>query len=200
MSLLALAGILLPAGFSPASVMAARGPLGAYVPARVVRVHDGDTQTFEILKTGRTYKVRVVGIDTPEVPPARTECDGPKAASAARHVLYPGRPVYLRVDRHAGTTDRYGRQLRVVYLTKTRTWERWLLTRGLANVYDFDHERLALLSPWLAQRNAALGSRVGAWKACPGPSGHGPSTDIYRGWATGKAQRPTNDGGFISMG
>jgi endonuclease YncB( thermonuclease family) len=170
---------------APGAANAASG-LGLLVAARVVRVHDGDTQTYRIVRTGRVVTVRVVGVDTPEIPPQPTECDGPKAAAAARGVLRSGRRVWLRVDRAAGTTDRYGRALRVVYLSRSRSFERWLLLRGLANVYDFDHERLALLGSWLAQRRAALAAGAGAWSACPGPNGHGPSRDIYRAWATGR--------------
>jgi endonuclease YncB( thermonuclease family) len=170
---------------APAAAPAAAG-LGPYVAARVVSVHDGDTQRFRIERTGHVVKVRVVGIDTPEVPPEPTECDGPKATAAAGRVLTAGRRVWLRVDRAAGTTDRYGRALRVVYLSRRKTLERFLLLRGLENVYDFDHERLTLLGAWLAQRGAALRAGAGAWDACPGPAGHGPSRDVYRAWSTGR--------------
>jgi endonuclease YncB( thermonuclease family) len=174
-----------------ATAQAATG-LGPNVKAIVGSVHDGDT--IRVYSGSRIFSIRVVGIDTPEVAPVTPECFGAEAQTAARHLLYPGRPVWIQTDAAAGDHDRYGRKLRIVRLyagrRPGRTFERWLLVRGLANEYDYRRQALALKSTWKAQRDAALKAKRGAWGSCPGPSGNGPTTNIYRAWSTGPVPTP----------
>ena len=75
--------------------------------ARVTRVIDGDTITI-----AGGYKVRYIGIDTPEVYP-RVEAFGIEAWQANRE-LVEGKEV--RLERDVTETDRYGRLLRYVYI------------------------------------------------------------------------------------
>ena len=75
--------------------------------ARVTRVIDGDTITI-----AGGYKVRYIGIDTPEVYP-RVEAFGIEAWQANRE-LVEGKEV--RLERDVTETDRYGRLLRYVYV------------------------------------------------------------------------------------
>ncbi len=75
--------------------------------ARVTRVIDGDTITI-----AGGYKVRYIGIDTPEVYP-RVEAFGIEAWQANRE-LVEGKVV--RLERDVTETDRYGRLLRYVYV------------------------------------------------------------------------------------
>ena len=74
--------------------------------ARLVRVLDGDTIEAEI--EGRTYRVRYIGVNTPERgQPFYAE------ATAANRSLVEGKP--LRLVRDVSETDRYGRLLRYVF-------------------------------------------------------------------------------------
>ena len=75
--------------------------------ARVTQVIDGDTITIE-----GGYRVRYIGIDTPEVYP-QVEAFGMEAWQANRK-LVAGREVHL--ERDISETDRYGRLLRYVYV------------------------------------------------------------------------------------
>ena len=75
--------------------------------AKVTRVTDGDTITIE-----GNYKVRYIGIDTPEVYP-KVEEYGIEAWEANRR-LVEGKEV--RLERDATETDKYGRLLRYVYV------------------------------------------------------------------------------------
>ncbi len=76
----------------------------------VTRVIDGDT----IIIAGG-YRVRYIGIDTPEVYP-RAEAFGMEAWQANRN-LVEGRTVRLEPD--VSNTDKYGRLLRYVYVDDT---------------------------------------------------------------------------------
>jgi endonuclease YncB( thermonuclease family) len=84
--------------------------------ALVVGVVDGDT--IDVLIDGREYRVRYIGIDTPEtVDPNRPEgCFG-KEASARNRELVDGETVGLEKD--VSESDRYGRLLRYVWLPST---------------------------------------------------------------------------------
>jgi len=75
--------------------------------AMVTRVIDGDTITIE-----GGYRVRYIGIDTPEVYP-ELEAFGMEAWQANRR-LVEGKEV--RLERDASETDKYGRLLRYVYV------------------------------------------------------------------------------------
>ena len=76
----------------------------------VTSVIDGDTVQVR-LSTGRSERVRLVGIDAPE----RGACWSAQATAAASR-LAAGRPVTLRGDATQDTRDRYGRLLAYVWL------------------------------------------------------------------------------------
>jgi len=78
----------------------------------VTRVIDGDT--IEVKMSGETYKVRLIGINTPEST-TRVEPYGKEAAEFTKSQLL-GKKVYLEKD--VSETDKYGRLLRYVWLKK----------------------------------------------------------------------------------
>src|SRR5215216_8114823 len=69
----------------------------------VTNVVDGDTVDVR-LTSGRTQRIRLIGIDTPE----RGQCDSAKATAYARSIAQ-GRAAVLRGDATQATRDRYGR-------------------------------------------------------------------------------------------
>ena len=81
--------------------------------ARVVAVVDGDT--IKVSLGGEVYRVRYIGIDTPETnsPDRGVEWMGPEAA-AYNEQLVGGKVVVLEKD--VSETDRYGRLLRYVWV------------------------------------------------------------------------------------
>lgn len=111
------------------------------IGAKVVRVYDGDT--IVVVVAGQEERVRLIGVDAPEL---RTNPHGqaePEAAAAARaflEELVGGEEVRLELG--VRTRDRYGRLLAYVYRgTIFINYE--LLTSGFAVVYtvppDVDH-------------------------------------------------------------
>lgn len=79
----------------------------------MVRVVDGDT--IRVLSRGADERVRLIGIDAPEVASfgGEGECFGPEAAAHAERRLG-GRTVGLELDRDP--RDRFGRLLAYVHL------------------------------------------------------------------------------------
>ena len=92
--------------------------------ARVVRVVAGDT----IVLTG-IGKVRLIGIDTPEVY-GEQECFGREASEFAKRELPPGKEVSYRLG--VESRDRYGRALAYVWLGDGRMFNALLAERGYA--------------------------------------------------------------------
>lgn len=92
--------------------------------AQVERVSDGDT----LWLTG-IGKVRLIGIDTPEVY-GEVECYGREASAFAKRLLPPGRRV--RYELGTEERDRYGRALAYLWLDDGRFVNRLLVERGYA--------------------------------------------------------------------
>ena len=79
----------------------------------VTRVIDGDT--IEVAIAGTIYKVRYIGIDTPELDDKRPEfCNLAQQATRLNRQLVEGKRVQL--DKDVSETDKYGRLLRYVYV------------------------------------------------------------------------------------
>jgi len=79
----------------------------------VTRVIDGDTIEVDI--AGTLYRVRYIGIDTPELDDERPEfCALAQEATRHNRQLVEGQEVYLEKD--ISETDKYGRLLRYVYV------------------------------------------------------------------------------------
>ncbi len=96
--------------------------------ATVIRIIDGDTIEVEI--NGHTYRVRYIGMDTPE----RGEPFFDEATEANRR-LVDGQSVTLVKD--VSETDRYGRLLRYVYLADGIFVNAELVRQGYAQVATF---------------------------------------------------------------
>ena len=88
--------------------------LGACAPASTAtRVIDGDT--IEVNIAGTIYKVRYIGIDTPELDDERAEfCALAQEATRYNRQLIEGKNIRLEED--TSNIDKYGRLLRYVYV------------------------------------------------------------------------------------
>jgi micrococcal nuclease len=127
----------------------------------VTHVVDGDTIDVRI-DARRTERVRLIGIDTPEV----GDCGAAAATSAATR-LASGARVVLRGDGTQDTRDRYGRLLAYVWLPGGRDLGYQLLAGGHGRVYVYSRpfERLSAY-----RRAAGLGrSHLPACAAPPAP-------------------------------
>ena len=85
-------------------------PASTTVQAQVTHVIDGDT--IEVTINGQSYRVRYIGVDTPEVYPDEEPYG--KEASDKNRELVEGKIVTLEKD--VSETDQYGRLLRYIYV------------------------------------------------------------------------------------
>ena len=130
--------------------------------AKIVRVIDGDTMLVD-LRNGPKARVRLLGIDTPEVFGGK-ECWGPQASRLAKKILPKGRQVVLRSDRSQPLKDRYDRLLRYMNFRKYDIGKVQLLL-GNAKVYVVG-QRFTKFGEYKRAARKARTERRGLWKAC----------------------------------
>jgi len=157
-----------PAPVEPARLAAPREPSvgGELLKGRVSSVHDADTITVR-LSTG-TEKVRLVGIDSPELGNERADVRafGLEARDYARSRV-DGVTVTLEADSKQPDRDKYGRLLRYVILGDGTNLNEELVRKGYARVYDrfsFDLKRRFKQAEAEAKRES-----LGLWRLSPAP-------------------------------
>jgi micrococcal nuclease len=135
--------------------------------ARVVAVHDGDTITVRV--GDRSEKVRLVGIDAPELNDERADYQqvAVEARDAARTLLK-GKTVTLETDPRQGDRDKYQRLLRYVILGDGTNANEWLVRHGFARVYN----RFEFVEKGRFKEDEAEAKRekLGIWVLPPGPA------------------------------
>ncbi|WP_229052565.1 thermonuclease family protein [Aeromicrobium sp. Leaf350] len=129
----------------------------------VDRVVDGDT-VWVTTAAGQSEKVRILGIDTPELsPPA--ECWGSEATAAlTQAVSGEGVTVELVADPMADDRDQYGRLLRYVEVDQVDVGLR-LVEQGHAYLYR-DADNLTRTAAYQDARDSAQDGQTGLWGAC----------------------------------
>jgi micrococcal nuclease len=129
---------------------------------RVVHVADGDTITVR-LDSGRTERVRYIGVDTPESvkPDTPVQCFA-KKASRFNASLVAGRAVTLRTD--AEERDRYGRLLAYVWRGEVLV-NAELVRRGYGKPLEIA-PNLAHAAELRRLASAARRAHRGLWSRC----------------------------------
>ena len=126
--------------------------------ATVTKVSDGDT-----IWLSQVGKVRLIGIDTPEVF-GHVDCYGPASSAFAKRVLRIGLRVRYRVGRESH--DRYGRTLAYVWLPDGRLFNQVLAEDGYARPLTIEpNDDYAPLFAKAARR--AREAHRGLWGSCP---------------------------------
>jgi micrococcal nuclease len=135
------------------------------VEALVVNVVDGDT--IDVLIGGQEYRVRYIGVDTPEtVHPTRGEEPYGREASEYNKSLVQGQTVSLEKD--VSETDQFGRLLRYVWLEDGSMVNALLLAGGYAQVSTFPPD-VKHADDFLGLERIARQDRVGLWGVASEP-------------------------------
>ena len=163
-----LLALLVASGLAaiPSAVSAdTQGPTTLWQRARVIQVIDGDTVDVQ-MAGGAKRRVRLVGIDTPEVYDG-VECGGKEASASLKRLLPRGTRVRLISDPTQARMDQYGRLLR--YVTKSSTgvdMNRKQVWSGWARLYVYKDDPFKRVSSYRkAQRSADAHDR-GIWNLC----------------------------------
>lgn len=157
-----------PAAAAPAATavppaVPARVPTaGSRQQAQALRVIDGDT--LELRVNGKTDRVRLIGINTPEsVDPRRpVECFGKEASAKATELLRGADIVEVEADPSQGVRDAYGRLLLYVWLPDGRMLNRELIALGYGHEFTF-RVPYRFQADFRAAQNEAETARLGLW-------------------------------------
>lgn len=131
---------------------------GQDLDASVVRVVDGDTVILQWDK--EPERVRIVGIDTPEIVAHNqpVECFGQEASNHAKSLMKPGDRVIFEFDQER---DKYRRALGYIRLGDDSDFGLRMIQDGYSYAYrKFDHPRK--LQYTTAESRARL-NKVGLW-------------------------------------
>lgn len=133
-------------------------PPGAAEQVRITQVNDGDTVRLE---DGR--RVRLVGIDTPEIGRDGRPSDAHAETARQRLVELLGTRRSAHLHPGVDARDRHGRTLAHLVLEDGRNAQRVLLEDGLAVVLAVP-PNVRLLECYLAAESQARARGIGVWK------------------------------------
>ncbi len=164
----ALAAVLVAAaaaGLSSCTGTTTAPELAPPETAEVVAVVDGDT--IDVQTAGGEARVRLIGLDTPEInrDGGQDDCYAQEARDELNTMVY-GQAVKLRADPTQDDTDRYGRLLRHVYIDG-QSAAVVLLEAGAAHEYTYDAPYIGQPEHRDAER-AAQADALGMWGSCTG--------------------------------
>lgn len=166
-SVTALAACAALAAFAALPALVA-GPASGAAPAGLVRapvtrVVDGDT--VRITWEGASTRVRLIGIDTPEVDDDRPVVRCLAAAATRRAVaLAGGKTVGVELDPSQGRTDKYGRLLAYLWLPDGTMLNERMVAEGYASEYTYDLP-YRYRARFRAAQQAARRKGLGLWAA-----------------------------------
>jgi micrococcal nuclease len=133
----------------------------AATPATVNYVHDGDT-VFLTVPSDANLKVRLTGIDTPEVG-ENLECYGDEATALLRSLLPEGTRVYIQPDREP--LDQYGRSLLYLFTADGASVNLAMVASGAAEAVRIGQND-AYWEEFRAAETLAQSTAAGTWGAC----------------------------------
>lgn len=132
-----LEGFCAPKSTSTNGIPLARPTSTIPTNATIVRVVDGDTFVAKLDEEEGEFKIRMLGINTPETvdPRKPVQCFGKEASNRLKSLLTPGLRVSLQGDPQADDQDKYQRLLRNVLLSDGTDVNATLVRDGYAEAY-----------------------------------------------------------------
>lgn len=123
---------------------------------RVVRVSDGDTVT--VMAGGRAEKVRLIGIDAPEM------AQRPWGKKAKQHLedIIAGSSWRVSVERDVVERDKYGRLLGYIRTSEGRLINEMMVREGYAVLFTFP-PNVKYVDLFTAAQREARENKLGIW-------------------------------------
>lgn len=122
----------------------------------VIKIVDGDT----IYVSGIDTRIRLIGINTPEIHNGSLQCYGPEASDYLEGLIL-GKYVGLESDAASGDVDKYGRLLRYVYYNGENVNQKILL-EGYGKEASYGSEYKYRSQFIKSEQNAIIGNK-GLW-------------------------------------
>jgi micrococcal nuclease len=135
----------------------------------VSKIADGDTITV-VDSSGTKQKVRLLGIDTPEIAHNSGEtaqCGGPEATAAITALIPVGTAVTITLDPNSDAQDRYDRWLGYVASDTVPDVGLELLKSGVAGTYvPSSAKKPVRFDSYTEAEQQARDAQIGSWAAC----------------------------------
>ncbi len=130
----------------------------------VVHVADGDT--IDVQEGAQKVRVRLIGIDTPEIvdPQKPVQCFGAEASVEMKRIAT-GQSVRLETDPSQDLHDKYGRLLAYVFLPDGTDVNLHMVAAGFAREYTYD-KPYEYQAQFRAAQAGAKAQGLGLWSAC----------------------------------
>jgi len=127
----------------------------------VIKVVDGDTVDVKI--NGKTERLRLIGINTPETvdPRKPVECFGREASAKAKELLL-NQKVFLEADDTQDERDKYGRLLRYLYREDGLFYNLEIIKQGYAYEYTYQVPYI-YQQQFKAAEDYARENKLGLW-------------------------------------
>jgi len=128
----------------------------------IVKVVDGDT--IDVLLNGAKARVRLIGMDTPEIvdPRKPVQCFAKEASDKAKEILT-GKSVRLESDQTQGDKDKYGRLLRYVFLEDGTLFNKFMIEQGYAHEYTYMSNPYKYQAEFKTAEKNAREQNLGLW-------------------------------------
>lgn len=139
--------------------------LKKYPLVKVDKINDGDT--FEVILDGKMERIRLLGINTPEIegPYRHQECFGPEASQRGKRLLT-NRKVYLIKDPSVPNRGKYGRLLRYAVREDGLFYNAEMVWEGYAFEYSPRGQHFNYEDFFKKLQSQARQAKRGLWKAC----------------------------------
>lgn len=151
----------------PSELPVSNAPCREPIRARVTSVIDGDTFWVSGLSEQLSVKIRVIGIDTPELAhqDQPQECFANESTSFTKQLE--GHQVWLTFDAECVDSTASMRTLAYVWtgIGPQDSWERQQLRRGFARAYPFGDNR-SFAGQFATDETMAQTVGAGMWSAC----------------------------------
>ena len=141
-------------------------PEASSIYYQVTKVVDGDTIDANI--DGKIERIRLIGINTPEVvdPRRPVECFGKEASENAKKILT-GQKIKIEADTSQDDRDKYGRLLRYIWRSDGLFYNLEAIKQGYAFEYTYIVP-YKYQSEFKAEQKFAKENKIGLWadRAC----------------------------------
>lgn len=129
---------------------------------KVIAVIDGDTIDIDL--GGKTERLRLIGIDSPETKDPRkpVQCFG-KEASEQAHKILDGKLVRLEADPSQNNRDKYDRLLRYVFLEDGTSYNKQIIFDGYAHEYTYEGVAYKYQTEYKQAQKDAETAQRGLW-------------------------------------
>jgi micrococcal nuclease len=127
--------------------------------AKVLKVVDGDT--IEVLIGDKKERIRLIGIDSPEL----SQCFGQEASKKAKEILT-DKTIILESDSSQSDKDKYGRLLRYMFLSDGTNFDEFMVINGFAKEYTYRNISYKYQSEFFKAEIEAKKGNKGLWERC----------------------------------